>query len=99
MLSSYLKKVVIFLLTVCSCFMLYKPGYLNPFTPSNDQKGIYLYLMGSYPIMINMCDKKKLKDESRDFVQNQHQILRANVIRNVYQTLRTIEIDILATGV
>ena len=33
-----------------------------------------------------MCDKKRLKDESRDFVKNQHQILRANVIRNVYQT-------------
>ena len=46
-----------------------------------------------------MCDKTKLKDESRDFVQNQHQILRANVVRNVEQTLRTIEIDILATGV
>ena len=30
-----------------------------------------------------MCDKKKLKDESRDFVQNQHQILRANDVRNV----------------
>ena len=45
-----------------------------------------------------MCDKTKLKDESRDFVQNQHQILRANVVRNVWQTLRTIEIDILATG-
>ena len=49
--------------------------------------------------MINMCDKTKLKDESRDFFQNQHQILRANVVRNVEQTLRTIEIDILATGV
>ena len=46
-----------------------------------------------------MCDKTKLKDESRDFVQNQHQILRANVVRNVEQTLTTIEIDILATGV
>lgn len=79
--------------------MLYKPGYLNPFTPSNDQKELIILSLPYCCIIINMCDKKRLKDESRDFVQNQHQILRANVIRNVYQTLRTIEIDILATGV